>query len=400
MAKEGDSILDIFAGTGSVGFYLHDKYNIISNDIQTYSSIICDALMGPSVHEQFFDIESSLRLLKKHFNKNKESIEAMFPKTLKASEAFLSIVKKGWGEGQRKEYIEFIEAFPSPLNQFKGKSGEQKILFKEFEKRRGQASIWPYLQTTFLWAETYFSFQQCMDIDSLKFAIDQTFDDERGHSIGMAALIYAHSYCSSGTGHFAQFRDLKDLKSVNDVFLYRERNVWDYFDKKFREILKLHTNSLERRHRSTCLDYRDLLKDRNIMKEVDIIYADPPYSFVHYSRFYHATESLVKYDYMAPEFKGRYRTDRHQSPFCQKKNVEKAFKILFESVASHGKKLLLSYANTCLISLDEIIKIMKSSGMSYTIREVDYNHSTMGREGHKSNQIKEYLVSAHSIKFQ
>ena len=77
-----------------------------------------------------------------------------------------------------------------------------------------------------------------------------------------------------------------------------------------------------------------------------------------------------------------------------KANVEKAFDMLFKSAAKNSKKILLSYANTCMITLEEIIELMKSHGMDYLISEVDYDHSTMGREGHKSNQIKEYLVSA------
>ena len=48
-----------------------------------------------------------------------------------------------------------------------------------------------------------------------------------------------------------------------------------------------------------------------------------------------------------------------------------------------------------MITLEEIIELMKSAGSGWLeLGEVDYDHSTMGREGHKSNQIKEYLVSA------
>ena len=77
------------------------------------------------------------------------------------------------------------------------------------------------------------------------------------------------------------------------------------------------------------MDYSVLLKNREIAQNYKLIYADPPYSSVHYSRFYHAIESLVKYDYDIPTFKGRYRSDRHQSPFCQKQNVKGAFELLF-----------------------------------------------------------------------
>ena len=92
----------------------------------------------------------------------------------------------------------------------------------------------------------------------------------------MTALIYAHSYCSSGTGHFAQFRDLKDVKSVNDTFLYRDRSAWDYFEKKFKEILDFHKYYSKRKHTSTNMDFREILENKRLMDKVDVIYADPP----------------------------------------------------------------------------------------------------------------------------
>jgi adenine-specific DNA-methyltransferase len=253
--------------------------------------------------------------------------------------------------------------------------------------------MFPYLQTTFLFAETYFSFRQCIDIDSLRYAIDKTFEDQIEKNIALSALIYAHSYCSSGTGHFAMFRDLKDVKSINDVFLYRDRDVWAYFEKKFLEIIEFHQYYPKRKHLSLSMDFKDLLSEKSVSKKYKLIYADPPYSFVHYSRFYHATESLVRYDYMMPEFKGRYRSDRHQSPFCQGQNVKTAFYDLIKSAAENDKILLLSYADTGMISLEDIAGLIKNNGSTFKTKQVDYDHSTMGREGHKSNQIKELLIT-------
>ncbi|WP_412471781.1 DNA adenine methylase [Halobacteriovorax sp. RT-1-4] len=393
VARSGDGVLDLFAGTGSVGLYLKDKYNIISNDIQNYSSVICDGLITASSIELDFDIESSLVELKKCFKKNKNKLSTMFSETLSISNDFVSIEKKGWKDSERKKYIKFVESFPSPLNKFKGKTEEQNYLYSEYILRE-RKSKFPYLQTMFLFAETYFSTEQTMDIDSVRYAIDKVFGNNNvERNMALSALIYAHSYCSSGTGHFAMFRDLKDVKSINDVFLYRDKSVWSYFEKKFREIVEFHSFTPERKHLAVSLDFEEVLEDRELSKKYDVIYADPPYSFVHYSRFYHATESLVRYDYMMPKFKGRYRTDRHQSPFCQRLNVEEAFNKLIQSSSDNGKTLVLSYADTGMISLANILKLAEENGMESSVREVDYDHSTMGRAGHKSNKIKEYLVT-------
>ena len=82
VANEGDGVLDIFAGTGSVGLYLRDKYNVVSNDIQAYSSVICDAaLIGASAQKKIsFDTDSVLKTLKKYFNKNQKKLSEFFLK--------------------------------------------------------------------------------------------------------------------------------------------------------------------------------------------------------------------------------------------------------------------------------------------------------------------------------
>ena len=59
-------------------------------------------------------------------------------------------------------------------------------------------------------------------------------------------------------------------------------------------------------------------------------------------------------------------------------------------------KIVLSYSNTGMISLNEIINLAKISyGDHYVVNsiEVDYTHSTMGRKNDKSREVKEYLVT-------
>ena len=43
--KKGDTVLDIMAGTNSIGYALKSKYRIFSNDVQTYSYWIGKALI-------------------------------------------------------------------------------------------------------------------------------------------------------------------------------------------------------------------------------------------------------------------------------------------------------------------------------------------------------------------
>ncbi|UYL09435.1 DNA adenine methylase [Bdellovibrio sp. SKB1291214] len=392
--KGQGGVLDLFAGTGSVGLYLQDSYSIVSNDIQSYSRVICEALIGAFSPSEIEEFKEKLIPLRKKFELHRWDLSTLLGPSLKESNRFVQIPKRGWTEELRHEYLKFFATFPNPTNGFKTPSADLENLWRLYQERSTNQKQYPYVQTTLLFAEAYFSLQQAIDIDSLRYAIQEVFHlDSRGYHIAMTALLYAHSYCSSGTGHFATYRDLKTLYSITDVFLYRDRVVYDYFLKKLIEIFDYLGASKGNKGMSLAIDYRDVLASDELAAKYDLIYADPPYSFVHYSRFYHATESLVKYDYQLPQYKGRYRTDRHQSPFCQGMTVQSAFEEIFKWGALRGKAVLLSYSNTGMISQEAIIKTAQKYGYRNEVKEVHYEHSTLGREGHKSNQIKELLIT-------
>lgn len=392
MVPKDSTILDIFAGTASVGAYLKKDYNIISNDIQNYSQVIAKSLIESSSIELSDDIHHIIFNLEKEYVKNKDKLIQLFSKAYDNSNYFVDIKKGEWTDKLRKDYLNFISQFPSPSNNFKTSSKELKQLkYSYFNNDKST-----YLQTVFLFSETYFSLEQAMDIDSIRYAIDNVIEDEILKSIFLAALIYAYSYCSSGTGHFAMFRDLVDVNSVEDTFIYRKKRVWEYFLHKLDEIIEYHRYIPDKTYKTFSYDFSELLNS-DVIENVDLIYADPPYSFVHYSRFYHAIESLVKYDYDIPKFKGRYRSDRHQSPFCQRTNVIDAFKTLFKSAKKNNSHVLLSYSDTGMISLDEIKNILNESGFKAKVQKIQYDHSTLGRKGHKNNTINEYLIQAYLV---
>ncbi len=389
MIPQNSTILDIFAGTASVGAYLKKDYNIISNDIQNYSQIIAKSLIESSSIELTEEVHHIIFKLEKEYVKNKANLIKLLPNIYDKSNYFVDIKKGEWTNEHREDYLQFINNFPSPPNQFKT-SSKELLLLKDLYFNNNKST---YLQTTFLFSETYFSLEQAMDIDSIRYAIDTIIKDEVLQSIFLSALIYAYSYCSSGTGHFAMFRDLKDVSSAEDTFIYRKKKVWEYFIKKVDQIIEYHQYIPNKIYKTVSFDFSKLLNSPEI-KGTNLIYADPPYSFVHYSRFYHAIESLVKYDYDIPSFKGRYRSDRHQSLFCQKTNVTDAFKSLFKGAKNNNSHVLLSYSDAGMISLDEIIDLIIEMGFKTNVEQIQYDHSTLGRKGHKNNTINEYLIQA------
>ena len=105
--------------------------------------------------------------------------------------------------------------------------------------------------------------------------------------------MFAMSYNSQSTGHYAQYRDATNDSSKDDILIYRQREILPYFKNKFDQ-LKSFLGRNPHEHRVTSMDYVACLE---AIEENSLVYADPPYAFVHYSRFYHALETLVRYDY-------------------------------------------------------------------------------------------------------
>lgn len=240
---------------------------------------------------------------------------------------------------------------------------------------------------------TYWSFEQCLWIDALSsVARSDSYRNSFLYNVIISSLMFAMAYCTQSTGHYAQYRDVTET-NMNDILFYRRKNIISLFMQKFESLKDFYNgdNNTNLNHQIFSEDFSVLL---NNIEDNSIVYADPPYQFVHYSRFYHALETLTKYDYPVVTHKGRYRTDRHQSPFCIKTKVKGAFTEMFEKIFYANSSLVLSYSDNGMITKEELIELAHSIFQNYRIEVKDRSHihSTMGRQGDKSRMVREVLI--------
>lgn len=361
-------IVDLFAGAAAIsgGFGHHSK--IISNDIQQYSAVIASTYLKRAKRIDQFDII-----------------------------ALASAIA-----------LPAIANLPNSLRYEQGMSLAQ---FNKVEKRNRDL-IFEEFQTshhlfTRVYSGTWWSAEQCVWIDAIREVLDRLYADSEielaDFNFGLTCLLHAMAYTSQGTGHYAQYRDAKTEVGMADICKYRLASLPAIFTRKFQPLLDWHiSNVVDRDHELIAMDYRDCLT----YIEPSVVYADPPYAFVHYSRFYHAMETLVRYDY--PEIqqiggeivKGRYRVERHQSPFCIKTQVQGAFIELFDGVRNSRSDMLLSYSNTGMINIDQLMKLATTTfGDDYTVwfEHMDHTHMTMGRKEDRSRQVTESLIVAKRL---
>lgn len=357
--KDG-SLCDLFGGTSILSGALGKLIPIHSNDIQEYSSILAKTYLSNYQWEKYpSDVLNDI-------------IE-------KASKYVKSINKK---------YPDFIFSYSEKLTvkQFvELEKKQQELIDVNFNNLTHHLFIKYY-------SGTYWSYQQCVWIDAFRKVADE-YKDSPVYFLILSSLMFAMSYNSQSTGHYAQYRDATSLSSKTDILIYRKKEILPYFVNKFTE-LQAYVGENNLNHKVTSLSYDKCLDE---IQAGCLVYADPPYAFVHYSRFYHTLETLVKYDYPTVDFKGRYRIDRHQSPFCKKTEVYTAFATMFLKVNNKNADIILSYSDTGMVTLNEILEIaVKNLSNKYTlsVKEVDYKHSTMGRKFDKNKDVKEYLIIA------
>jgi len=357
-AYQGGTILDLFAGSASLSGALGQQCTVHSNDIQNYSRILAETYNSA-------------------YSTNK------MPSALELVHSAQELLCNN----RLALYFDYKDI--SDIKDF--------VLLEE--KQRGlihQDFSYEWHLFAKNYSGTWWSYEQCLWIDAIR-QIAEAYKKQPFYPMILSSLIFAMAYASQGTGHYAQYRDAKTKSSLKDISIYRKRSLADYFTRKYNELSNfIPKNKPLIKHTSSALDYKDCLTNF----EGGTVYADPPYCFVHYSRFYHAIETLVLYDFPDLQIqrgsivKGRYRDNRHQSPFCIKSQVPMAFDNLFSGVNQSSSNLVLSYSNTGMISITDILDIATSHFPDRKIETVsiDHKHMTLGRKQDRHRDVKECLI--------
>jgi adenine-specific DNA-methyltransferase len=356
----GGPVCDLFAGSASLAGAIGDQLPIVSNDIQNYSRVLSGSYLTAWRAPDSPSAASIVERAREIVAVNMEDA------------------------GKLHDYSKIV-----PLRRFQALEVTERKFFDHTIER-------PWHLFFKFYSGTWWSAKQALWIDAIRQVAEEHRSDPC-YDVIIASLMFAMAYASQGTGHYAQYRVANTESSMRDISIYRRRAVAELFAKKYEAVLQeLGTKPTDLRHQITSLDYQDCLAQF----EGGTVYADPPYAFVHYSRFYHALETLVLYDYpdiqqiKGETVKGRYREGRHQSPFCIRTQVPEAFRAMFRGVSASSSNLVLSYSNTGMISLADLgaIAAEEFKGRSIEVLSTDYKHMTLGRQFDRDRVVEECLM--------
>lgn len=73
-----------------------------------------------------------------------------------------------------------------------------------------------------MYSGTYWSFEQCVWIDSLRKSAEK-FKSSPVYFAILSSLMYAMSYSTQSTGHFAQYRDGNSIEAMSNIITYRQK---------------------------------------------------------------------------------------------------------------------------------------------------------------------------------
>lgn len=382
-------VIDLFAGTGSVGYALSPYKRIVSNDLEYYAFVLNEAILNGCVMDA--DDLSKLFLL---IDKKYKIVQDFLSQEISAETKHLFAPLDSY-----KEYASFSNDTPSVFNRETSLQDFKNLTELVNMVNPGhivQDVPFPCLFITYF-ANAYFGIRQCCQIDAITSAIAE-LSDERQRYVLLSALMTAVSNTASSTTHFAQFLTVKSKSTFKNIKEKRSADIIALFKdtlSAFSE--KGLLDRAERQHQCFNLDFEDCLRTLE-MDEHTLVYADPPYFKEHYSRYYHVLNTMCLYDYpelaINPQSKkyaiGRYRLDRNVSDFGKKAKALSAFQRLIDSCAEKKANLIISYSENSIVKINELHQMAKSR-YNVRVNKISLKHSSQGRATNSNQTVKEFV---------
>jgi adenine-specific DNA methylase len=293
-----DRFVDLFAGGGFVSWFVAERVAkpVLAVDLQKYSTILCEAVISRT---ESLDAEA---LNEKWIAeaKRKRDASSLWKKVKRFSNEAFEI----------RTYVE-----------------QTRILC---EKKSMIGPIWN------AYGGHYFSPTQALTFDYL---LDNLPEEIEERVVCLAACIAAASECVASPGHTAQpFQPTEGaskyiLESWRQDPLERCKNNLALLCLKFAKV-------------PGCVITADAQSVISQLNSRDLVFIDPPYSGVQYSRFYHVLETIARCNkQISVSGVGRYPAleERPQSKFSNISQAKDALKLLIKGIAEKGSTIIFTF---------------------------------------------------------
>jgi adenine-specific DNA-methyltransferase len=346
VAGAGQRVCDLFAGSGVVAQRLGLRRGVIAADVQEYSRVVTSAMLNPVSLPDVL-----LRSMLREARRQEQLVRGSCPPGLFGYEerAIASALVSC-----PQPLCDIVE-YGSAVAVAAGDAVFPEKLALLLRQLTADLPAGPATVMTRYYGGVYYSYRQAIALDGLATGIRNL--PAKYRDTALAALLSTASDLVSTVGNqFAQpvrprAADKKPKAGLLAVVARkRQRPVADTYRTWLDRYHRLPRTRA--RHQVIQDDFRAVLAA--LPRDVAAIYADPPYTRDHYSRFYHVLETIALGD--EPDVstmkagtrvqlsRALYRAERHQSPFCIKTEADGAFRFLFSSAAQKNIPLVVSYS--------------------------------------------------------
>ena len=302
LSKEADSserIVDLFCGAGSVSWFSATKLGkpVLACDLQHYATVLAGAVVQRT-RAIPYEKANELWLLRAYKTRSR---------------------LKGWEESEQLDAAKY--------NIGRWRKCAQELCSSDAAAH--SSIIWR------CYGGHYFSPMQALSFDAMLKALPK---NKQLRQVCLAAIIKAASHCVASPGHTAQ--PFKASRTAGPYL--REawiRDPFDYARKALEEICPMHADKLGR---AVVADANQKAK---YLKSSDLVFIDPPYSSVQYSRFYHVLEAIAKNSCGETVGVGRYPPiqERPNSRYSRQGASEEAMRDLLKALAEKKCNVILTF---------------------------------------------------------
>jgi adenine-specific DNA-methyltransferase len=332
LAEGSERFVDLFAGAGSVSHYMAEQAGlpVLSYDLQCYSSVLTGV-----VTERAHGLSDS-SIVREWVGNVRKSI---------ANDGNFDLLSENLRRLGRATVL-------------RGRRNSRKVSNGGFISRD--------------YGGHYFSPQQAYILDLLFVGLPVAGYER---TLGLAALIRTASSAAASPGHMAQpFQPTPNL--IPHIRSAWTRNVLD--------LAQRHLEGLAARYAKKIGSARvgDAMTATQELRSTDLVFCDPPYSAVQYSRFYHVLEGIARGGWSSVEGAGRApeRLQRQSSDFSMKSKAPGAMKTLLSTLRERECTTVITFPNADAsngLSAVEIIAMAKE-GWRQEVLFLKSTHSTLG----------------------
>lgn len=369
-------VADLFSGMGTVAAALAPAESVLVNDSLSFTSVLARA--------RFLDRPRHTpaivgKALFSDFRTAQLALQERYAERLAAERTAL--------DAGRVDLECFIDTAPH--------AGTDPVARASARDARDESGLDHYQLTTLYFSAGYFSTPQAIALDALRFAIDRQSRFDRDWLL--AAWLTAAGRLVNAPGHTAQFLHPRSEATFARLSRLWQRSLWAAFLDGLEAVELIGDRRWRERNTVITADAVEVVTSA-AFDRVGLVYADPPYTKDHYSRYYHVYETLYRYDYPDSVGQGRYRGDRQSSQFSIASTAAGAFEELFSAVAARHLPLILSYPQNGLVtSRVDLVGLLERYFTVGTVLEVPLDHSTLGgSKGPTTKAVRERIYVCRS----